>query len=253
MITQSIIKEGNFPSRKKGGFFMLKSIVNTGLNARLTPEVYDRYAEEVTKLESDWKKSLEYLDSCNISFWGGIEDASIPHPVCQHDYPNIIYDYRECRVMDDTQSVPDGYKTIAMGGSVPCALMSIIGFYKHSRLTLSEIGKVLVENGYRTEDKGTLWIAIDKIPELVYGVRAEMLNHLLELCQQVSLGRPVMALVPASWLHDLPNMPSNECVTVWRLERKKVIVTTTSSHSIKELDLYDFLRHVKRAWAFYPI
>lgn len=232
---------------------MLKSLENTGLNARLKPETYDRYAEEVAKLEEEWKKSVEYLENCNISFYDGINDNSIPESVCQYDCPNIIYDYRECRVVDNAADVPEGYKTMAMGGSVPCALMSIIGFYKPSRLTLSEIGKVLVENGYRTENKGTLWIAMDKIPELVYGIRTEILSHLLELPREVSQGHPVMALVPAAWLHDLPNMPSNECVTVWRLERKKVIVTTTSSHSVKELDLYDFLRNVKRAWAFQPM
>lgn len=231
---------------------MLESLRNTGLNARLTPEVYDRYAEEVTKREEEWKKSVEYLRICNISFMGGIDNICIPTPVCQQDWTNIIYDYRECRVVDTEKDVPEGYKTMAMGGTVPCALMSIIGFYKPSRFTLSEIGKVLVENGYRTENKGTLWIAMDKVPELVYGIQTEMLNHLLELCQQVSLCHPVMALVPAGWLHRFPNMPSNECVIVWRLEGKKVIVTTTSSHSTIELDLYDFLRNVKRAWAFQP-
>lgn len=233
---------------------MLDVLKNTGLNAWLTPEVYDLYAEEVTRREKEWKKSVEYLNGCNISFYDGINDDSIPETVCQYDCPNIIYDYRECRVVDNAADVPEGYKTMAMGGSVPCALMSIIGCYKPSSIiTLSEIGKVLVENGYRTEDKGTLWIAMDKIPELVYSIRTEILSNILELPREVSQGHPVMALVPAAWLHDLPNMPSNECVTVWRLEHKKVIVTTTSSHLIKELDLYDFLRNVKRAWAFQPM
>lgn len=233
---------------------MLDVLKNTGLNARLTPEVYDLYAEEVNKREKEWKKSVEYLDGCNIRFYDGINDNSIPEPVCQHDWSNIIYDYRECRVVDNVSSVPEGYKTMVTSGTVPCAITSIIGYNKPiSIITLSEIGKVLVENGYLTKNKGTLWIAMDKIPELVYGIRTEILCNFLELPREVSQGHPVMTLVSAAWLHDLPSLVSNECVTVWRLERKKVIVTTTSSHSIKELDLYDFLRNVKRAWAFQPV
>ena len=227
---------------------MLDVLKNTSLNARLTPEVYDLYAEEVNRREQEWKKSIEYLDSRSINFYEGIEN-NIPEPICQREYPNIIYDYRECRVVNNAEAVPKGYKTMATSGTVPCALTPIVSYYRN----LPEIGKVLVEHGYRTENKGTLWIAMDKVPELVYGYRTEILSHLLELPREISQGHPVMALVPTAWLHDLPNMPSNECVTVWRLEYKKVIVTTTSSHSVKELDLYDFLRNVKRAWAFQPM
>lgn len=225
---------------------MLDVLKNTGLNARLTPEVYDLYAEEVNKREKEWKKSLEYLYSCHISFYDGIEN-NISEPICQYDCPNIIYDYRECRVVNNVVDVPEGYKTMATNGTVPCALTPIISQYR----SLPEIGKVLVEYGYLTKDKGTLWIAMDKIPELVYGIQTEILSHFLELAKEVSEGHPVIVLVPAAWLHDLPSLSSNECVTVWRLKGKKVIVTTTSSHSVKELDLYDFLINVKRAWAFH--
>lgn len=231
---------------------MLKSLENTGLNARLTPEVYDRYAEEVSALEKDWKESISSTKNCKLSFIKEDDDLNIPEPICQYDFTRVLYDYRECRLLKDAESVPQGYKTMADSGTIPCAIIPILNYYGLST-NLSHLGKILVENGYRTENDGTRWIAIDKIPELVYGIRTQIQSSVFELCESVLSELPVLAIVPASWLHNLESMPSNECITAWRIEGNKVIVTTTSSHSPRKLDLIEFLRNIKRAWAFQPM
>lgn len=228
---------------------MLESLKYTGMNARLTPEVYELYKEEISAFEESWKQSLHYLETCNFSFIGGIDDNHIPSPYCQYDYSHIIYDYRECREVKDSKSVPAGYKTMLDGGTVPCALMSILDYLCISSISLEYVGKKLVENGYRTEDNGTLWIAFDKALEQLFGVRTWIQRSVFELCESVTLERPVIALVPAAWLHDFPAMKTRECIIVWRLEEKKAVITTTSAHSAKKVDLYELLKNIKRAWA----
>lgn len=73
---------------------MLKSLENTGLNARLTPEQYELYKDEISVLEKSWKKDI--ATGCSTRFKGGISDFFIPTPFCQYDYHNIVYDYRKC-------------------------------------------------------------------------------------------------------------------------------------------------------------
>lgn len=228
---------------------MLKSLENTGLNARLTPDVYDLYAEEIAALEMKWRNSVSSLKDCKLSFFKETPYPSIPEPVCQHDYTRVIYDYRECRTLNHGESVPEGYKTMSESGTVPCALVPILRYYNIGDM-LPEIGSVLVKHGYRTENNGTRWIAIDKVPELVYGIQTQIQSSIFELCESILSGYPVLAIASAAWLHNLESMPSNECVTAWRIEGSEVIVTTTSSHSPRSLDLIEFLRNVKRAWAF---
>lgn len=230
---------------------MLKSLVNTGLNARLTPEVYDRYAEEVTALENNWKKSVSSLKDCKLSFYKEIEHTSIPEAVCQHDYTHVIYDYRECRTLNDGESVPEGYKTLSDAGTIPCALIPILRYYGiHAQLTA--VATTLVKYGYRTQNSGTHWIAIDKIPEIIYGIQTRIQSSVFELCESVLSGYPVLTVVSAAWLHNLEYMPGNECVTIWRIDGSDVIVTTTSSHSPRRLNLIEFLWNIKRAWSFQP-
>ena len=224
---------------------MLDVLKNTGLNARLTPKVYDLYKNEASTYEKSWKQSLHYLDTCNFSFTGGSDDSHIPAPYCQYDYADIIYDCRGCRKVDG--QVPDGYKTIFDGGTALCAMKSVLDYF-HISLSLEDVGKDLVQNGYRTENDGTLWIAFDKAFEQLYGVQTQMQSMVFELCESVSLLHPVIALVSAAWLHDYP-MPSNECIIIWRLEGKEAVITMTSSHSSKKVDLYELLKNIKRAWA----
>lgn len=228
---------------------MLKSLENTGLNARLTPEQYELYKDEISVLEKSWKKDI--ATGCSTRFKGGISDFFIPTPFCQYDYHNIVYDYRKCINLKNPTQVPAGFKTMADGGTIPCALLSVLSYYKFPE-TLPVLGELLVTHGYRTADKGTRWIALDKIPEMVYGIQTQIQTSVFGFCESIMFGRPVIAIVPATWLHsDFPSsgLPSNECVVVWRLEGKNAVLTNTSSHSTLTVNLQDLLKNVKRAWS----
>ena len=228
---------------------MLKSLIGTGLQARLSPEQYELYKSEVLALEKSWKKEIR--SGCKTQFKGGISDFFIPQPWCQYDFYHIIYDYRKCINLRSPKQVPLGYKTVADGGTIPCALLSILRYYKFSE-TLPVLGELLVTNGYRTKDNGTRWIAFDKVPEIVYGIKTEIQTSIYGFAESIVFGRPVAALVSATWLHKdfSTNLPSNECIVVWRLEGDKAVITTTSSHSTLRVDLYDLLKNIKRAWSF---
>ena len=78
---------------------MLKSIKNAGLEARLSHEVYTDYSIEIASLEAKWKESLEMFDFPGMEILGGINTRFIPSPINQDDYPNLIYDYRNCRYL----------------------------------------------------------------------------------------------------------------------------------------------------------
>ena len=177
---------------------------------------------------------------------GGIKDSSIPTAHCQYDYHHIIYDYRACRMLDSGEPVPEGYKTMADGGSFPCAIYMLLEYFKVPT-DLITIGKTLVQYGYRTENSGTLWICMDNLLEKHWGIKTKIQDSIFELCESVSLDSPVVALVPAEWLHSYP-MPSNECLIIWRLEEKTAVVSTTSGHQPVKIGLYDLLAHIKRAW-----
>lgn len=228
---------------------MLKSLINTGLEARLTPEQHALYRAELIALEESWKQSLHFLE-CNFNFDGsGVEPSKIPTPRCQYDYNHIIYDYRTCRELQPGETLATSHKTMADGGTVPCALLSVLEYYCRDE-KLPELGQILVKNGYRTQNNGTLLIALDKIPELVYGIQTQVQSFIFNLFESVCMKKPVIALVSAAWLHDFPKMPSNECIVIWRLEGKTALITTTSHHSVRRIDLYDLLKNIKRAWSF---
>ena len=60
---------------------MLQSLQNTGIQARLTLNTYDKYNASVSKLDSSWKESLNKIDETlfsNLSI--GISEHFIPTP-----------------------------------------------------------------------------------------------------------------------------------------------------------------------------
>ena len=244
-------KREKFPRGKMEEKYMMKSLIGTGYQARLEPSAYTRYKEELTAFDESWKQSLHFLETCQISFkGGGIKNEFIPTPYCQHDFTTIVYDYRECRVLRADESLPDGYTTMSDGGTVPCAFMSILDYFRTSPKSLEMLGKVLVDNGFRTRFNGTLWIAFDKVLEK-YHVRTQIQPSIFNLCESVTLQRPVIALVSSAWLHYFPSpyMMTNECVIIWRIEGEKAVMTTTSSHSLREVNIYDLFRNIRRAWS----
>lgn len=230
---------------------MLKSLIGTGLQARLSHEQYEKYKAEIAAIDDSWAKSLSELQNCKLSSESeGIEDKYIPIPYCQYDYNHIIYDYRECRTLSAGESLPKGYKTMADGGTIPCALMTLLDYFKTAPNSLEDIGTVLVENGYRTKSSGTLWVAVDKVLNH-YHVRAEIQPSVETVFDRIRNKRPVIAIVSGMWLHDMPHLPTmtNECIIIWRIEGNQAVFTTTSRHSPKRENFYDLLKHTKRAWA----
>ncbi len=230
---------------------MMKSLVGTGLQARLSHEQYKKYETEFAAIDDSWAKSLSDLQNCKLSSVSeGIEDKYIPIPYCQHDYSHIIYDYRECRTLSFGEKLPKGYKTMADGGTIPCGLMTLLDYFKTAPNSLEDIGTVLVENGYRTKSRGTLWVAVDKVLDF-YHVRAEIQPSVHTVFDMVRNKRPVIAITSGMWLHDIPYplMKTNECIIIWRIEGENAIFTTTSRHSARRENFYDLLRNTKRAWA----
>lgn len=238
---------------------MLQSLVNTGLNARLKPDVYAKYKEEKRQLAETWEESLSKELSTKLDI--GIDPKVVPVPYNQKIYDHIVYDHRGCydRAKDPNR-VFDGepLKSMALGGSIPAAMAMIVEYFSKTHKTgkkivsreefLIEIGKILVENGYRTQDKGTLWLAFDKVLELEYGIRTQIQRSIFEVSNSICSCSPVVLLVPTGWLHG-KDLPSNECVIIWKIKEGVATICCTSSNKLMEVDVMQLLRHAKIAWA----
>lgn len=193
----------------------------------------------------------------------GIDTRFIPKPICQYDYGQVIYHSSdpklgigECRRLSTGEPYPIGLKSIADGGTVPCAMLSILKYFQVDA-SLLEVGNFLVKHGYRSKRHGgTRWIAIDKILEINYGIETTIITSVLELARSLSLGQPVLSMVNSTWLHNSlmhnpPNKNGNECIIIWKLQGSKAIITTTTSleKQLIKVDLQDLLRHILRAWS----
>ena len=238
---------------------MLHSLIDTGINARLKKDIYLEYLEEQKQLAQTWTESLEKELSPKLDI--GINPKVVPVPYNQKLYDHIIYDHRGCY---DRNKEPDRdfngspLKSMALGGSIPAAMATIIEYFAQTHKTgkkissreelLVEIGKILVENGYRTQDKGTLWIAFDKVLELEYGIETQIQRSIFELADSICSAKPVVALVPTGWLHG-KDLPSNECVIIWKIKEGVATISNTSSNELYEIEVMPLLRHSKIAWA----
>ena len=239
---------------------MLTTLKNVEtLQARLDSATYDLYAEEIYSLEKLWKDSLSYLDFCDFSFIGGIDSRSIPIPLAQENFHNIIYDYRECRKIElnNVENIPSDLKTIAGGGNIPCTIYSILEYYRRNT-PIEEIGRILVKYGYRTPDSGTLWSAFERILEPIYKIETTIQSSIFELCKSVSIGKPVVCMVPTKFLsehinYNNPSLTGHECIIVWQLVGKSLLVTTTHSQGFYVLKMAETFRHILRTWACSPV
>ncbi len=238
---------------------MLKSLIGTGLSARLTPEKYEEYKKELAILDSTWRESLTRKLYPHLSV--GIKEERIPSPYNQKQYQNIIFDYRGCFSKGSTFEEPlEPYKTMAIGGSIPCAMATVYKAlnngkteFKNNEELLVDIGKNLVNNEYRTKETGTLWIALDKILEMKYGIETEIQCSKFAAVDSVCRCHPVIALVPTSWLHDDPSLSSNEAVIIWAIREDEAIITTTTSNEVRKVNAETLFNQAPIAWACHKI
>ena len=237
---------------------MLRALKETGINARLTQSTYEAYKDETSAIAKNWEASLEKELSSDLRV--GIT-KQIPTPVNQKLYSNIVFDHRACDFeerVDRSDADKEAYKTIAIGGSIPCAMATVRKYFNGTQSCtpeaqsnedlVIEIGKVLVENGYRTPDNGTLWIALDKVLEMEYGIVTKIQNSIFELADSLCSQKPVIALVPASFLHG-EGVSTNECIIIWNIADGVCTFSTTSSNSNLQMDVNKLLKNIKRAWA----
>ncbi len=235
---------------------MLRSLKETGINARLTPATYEAYKAETSAIAKNWAASLEKELPSDLRV--GIT-KHIPAPVNQKLYSNIVFDHRACDFeehVDRSDANEEAYKTIAIGGSIPCAMATVRKYFNNTQICtpktqsdlVIEIGKVLVENGYRTPDNGTLWIALDKVLEMEYGIVTKIQNSIFELADSLCSQKPVIALVPASFLHG-EGVPTNECIIIWNSYDEVCTFSTTSSNTNLQINTNTLLKNIKRAWA----
>lgn len=256
-------KRDVFPRVKRRNF-MLQSLKNTGNTANLPRQQYAEYVNELSILQHMWEldqKKLATGDFTLSIFTKAIDTRFIPQAVCQYDYDRVIYHcvdpklgIGECRHLSEKEPYPVGLKSMADGGTIPCAMLSVLKYFQIDT-SLLEIGSFLVKHGYRTKRHGTRWLAIDKVLEINYGIEAMIITSVLELASSLSLGYPVLALVPSMWLHKtLSHCPlrghGNECIVIWKLQGSKALITATTvvDKPLLQIDLQDLLFHVLRAW-----
>lgn len=225
---------------------MLHSLESTGLGAKLQPRAYDAYQKEVEKIEEEWDYSLHFLITCDYSIKGGIESDKIPSPCCQVDCPDI-WDNDNSQVLEKSYLASHPALLIAEGGSVPCTFRMILKYFDITK-NLENICGVLVRRGYHIKDTGILTLAFDKVLEQIYGVKTEIQPSIFDLCESVSLGHPVIALVTNSWLYN-NGMDGLTCIIIWQLKEKEILVSTTTSRTLQVLDMVDTFEHIQRAWA----
>lgn len=240
---------------------MLKSLIGTGLSARLTPEKYEEYKKELAILDSTWRESLTRKLYPHLSV--GIKEERIPVPYNQKQYPNIVFDYRGCfnKGLGSTFEEPsEPYKTMAIGGTILCAMATVYETlnngkteFKNREELLIDIGKTLVNNNYRTKSSGTRWIALDKVLEMKYGIETKIQCSKFEAVDSICRCHPVISLVPTSWVHNDSSLTSNEAVIIWAIRKDVAIITTTTSDDVKKVNVDALFHQAPRTWACHKI
>ena len=231
-----------FPQNKKEDFIMLQALKeDTGLGANLQPQISEAYRSELKEIETSWDNSIQHLTSFEFIFHSELKDGNSPSHCCEPECPESLY---------NAEGVPlaEGYsgKDVVEIGAIPCTFKMILEYFGISK-SLESICRVLVRNGYRTED-GMLTLAFDKILEKVYGIETEIESSVLQLCGSVSTGHPVIALVEQSWLYGNA-LPGNTCIIIWQLNGERLSVSTITSPELRILDMLDTFKHIQRAWA----
>ena len=229
---------------------MLRVLYGSGLEAKLKPDVYATYMAELATRQEQFKRSARDFQICkSLTSGSNISLKQIPVINIQNDNPHIVYDYRECRFLRANES-PGDYKTMQDGGNIPCSLLTVLNFFK-IHPTLFELGELLVENGYRTKNSGTLWLAIEKVPELAYGIQTSMQNNVWNMIHAVSMKQPVLAIVPRKWVNHSPDFSNNECIIIWRIENNRICFSSaTNSRSMQYRPLREVLHNIKICWSF---
>lgn len=243
--------EGIFPSKKGGNFMMLECLKKAGLNARLDHDTYDRYAKEIYRLEDKWKDSLDLFNFNDLNYMScGIDTRFIPCSTNQDEYANIVYDHRECRVLEPGETLPSGYRTMADGGTIPCAISTLLEYFGQ-KIPVEEIGKILVQYNYRTPDKGTLWSAFERILEPIYGIETTIQSSIYDLFESVALGKPVVAMISPEILYksNTRSFSGNEAIIIWRFEHGRAIISTTHLYGCHKVNAEKLLKNLLRAWA----
>ncbi len=233
---------------------MLKSIKNAGLEARLSHDVYTDYSIEIASLEAKWKDSLEKLNFSNMEIWGGINTRFIPSPINQDEFTTLIYDYRDCHYLKKLEFLPAGFKTMAEGGNIPCIIKCVLEYF-HRNISLEQIGKVLVQYGYRTSNSGTLWSAFERLLEPIYGIKVTVPSSLHELISSVILGQPVIAMIDAEHVYKhLQKLFSNKihgrmAIIIWQFTGAHALISCTHLYGLHPIRLEDLFPNIYRAWA----
>ena len=108
---------------------MLRALKETGINARLTQSTYEAYKDETSAIAKNWETSLEKELPSDLRV--GIT-KHIPTAVNQKLYSNIVFDHRACDFeerVDRSDADKEAYKTIAIGGSIPCAMATVRKYF----------------------------------------------------------------------------------------------------------------------------
>lgn len=226
---------------------MLRVLQRTGVEARLPQEVYEAYKSERLEKQHQFKNSVKTIKKCILTANIGIPISRIPDVITQDDGISIIYDNKDT----NCGFIPGTRKTMAEGGNIPCTIATLLSFFKIYP-SLFEVGKILVENGYRTENSGTLWLAIEKVPEFVYGVQSTLQDNVWNTIHAISMKQPVLGIVPRKWLHHNPKFSNddNECIIIWSINKDKAVFTTATSKKIKCLNVKEVFSNIKICWSF---
>ena len=232
---------------------MLKSIKNAGLEARLSHEVYTDYSIEIASLEAKWKESLEMFDFPGMEILGGINTRFIPSPINQDDSPNLIYDYRNCRYLKKGEALPAGFKTMAGGGNIPCIIKCILEYFGRN-VPLEQIGRLLVQHGYRTPDDGTLWSSFERLLEPIYGIKVTVPSSLYELIGPILLGQPVIAMIDAEHVYKQyqkyfsREIHGRMAIIIWQFTGGHALISCTHLYGLHSIKLEDLFPNLYRAW-----
>lgn len=226
--------------------------LRNGESALLPERQYAEYTKTISLIKSLYKQDCLMLGHPYAP--GGIEKENML--LCNQKeayFKRFVFDAAYgCFELDDSKKIPSYINTIYGGGSILCCLISIAKFYGKEDNHI-DLGNYMIDNKYRTPKNGVRWTAMDKIPEIRYGISSNVACSLYDIIKHVVDNKePALALVPGSWICGDSAITTNVGIILYQFTKTGSVLFASSVHDhLLEMSIEELFRHIKMAWLFH--
>lgn len=242
-------------------------------SALLPSEVYSSYAKERNLTVERFSQSVKnHSIPTSLSTLSNKQIADLSSTIAvprQKDYSSLIFDERYCGYLSNNhENNPSrihsknnhSYYTMAEGGTIPCAMVSALSFFKvasECERDLTRIAEHMVTYGYRKNGAGVLHIWFDWFVPNYYGLKVRRplsINYMIdELKRDATLRNPrkgvgsvVVALVNSNVLG--VNSTTSSAIVIWGINKGMYLYTSSHSGKFSYHNADEINQNIRACW-----